>query len=331
MTEPTTPLKALIVPNTGDLSGTWGSAALNPDFTAIDGMLGGVQTISLSSATTVTLSAPSGSITPGAGPNQSQNALLKFSGALTGNCNIRMVLPGFYIVENRCTGAFVVSLLPSAGTGSQIGLPVGQKMHVFYDGTNVDFVNLPLVGSYVDYAVTQVPSWVTACTVPPYLNCDGNTYSNVTYPGLFTVLGTTTLPDLRGRLRANLNQGTGRISASVNGSVLFAAGGADTITISQANLPNVSLPVTDPGHAHAAACQDSAAGTQNSPEGRYPGHQGSFSSSTNAFSSQADNFMSGDFIRNGTTGITVGTGGSGNAVSSIPPVQISGITLIRAG
>ena len=76
MTEPVTVNKALIIPNTGDLSGTWGSAAINPDMTAIDGMLGGFQTISLSVATSFSLSLPSGSLTPGAGPNQSQNALI---------------------------------------------------------------------------------------------------------------------------------------------------------------------------------------------------------------------------------------------------------------
>ena len=64
MVEPVTPLKALIIPNTGDLVGTWGSAALNPDFTAIDGMFGGITTVSLTNAN-VSLSAPAGSITPG--------------------------------------------------------------------------------------------------------------------------------------------------------------------------------------------------------------------------------------------------------------------------
>ena len=43
MAEPTTINKALIVPNTGDLPGTWGSAAINPDLSAIDGMLGGAR------------------------------------------------------------------------------------------------------------------------------------------------------------------------------------------------------------------------------------------------------------------------------------------------
>ena len=93
MVEPTTVNKALIVPTTGDLSGTWGSAALNPDFTAIDGMFGGVVTVSLTNAN-VALTAPSGSVTAGAGPFQQQNAIIKFSGTLTGNCTITFTLHG---------------------------------------------------------------------------------------------------------------------------------------------------------------------------------------------------------------------------------------------
>src|SRR4051812_11908803 len=99
---PTTALGALSVPTTGSESGTWGSASLNPNFVALDGVARGVQTVSLAAATTFTLSAPSGSITPGAGPTQAQNAILKFSGTLSGNAAITLPLPGYYIVKNNC-------------------------------------------------------------------------------------------------------------------------------------------------------------------------------------------------------------------------------------
>ena len=39
MTEPMTVNVGLIVPNTGDLVDAWGSAATNPDFSAIDGLI----------------------------------------------------------------------------------------------------------------------------------------------------------------------------------------------------------------------------------------------------------------------------------------------------
>ena len=104
MAEPQTVNGGLIVPNTGDLVGTWGSAALNPDFVAIDGFLCGVQTVSVSSSP-VTLTSPSGfTPTPGGGPTQSQNAILRITGSLGSNVQITLPLPGYMIVENL-TGA----------------------------------------------------------------------------------------------------------------------------------------------------------------------------------------------------------------------------------
>ena len=41
--------------------------------------------------------------------------------------------------------------------------------------------------------------WATTSIPTGYLLCDGSTYSSVTYPDLFAVLGTTTLPDFRGK------------------------------------------------------------------------------------------------------------------------------------
>ena len=41
--------------------------------------------------------------------------------------------------------------------------------------------------------------WPTAIAPTGYLLCNGDTYSSATYPALFAVLGTTTLPDFRGK------------------------------------------------------------------------------------------------------------------------------------
>ena len=95
MSEPITGNKNLIIPNTGDLVGTWGSAALNPNFSAIDGMLGGSLLISLAGTTAYTLTGPAGANAPAAGPTQAQNAMITFSGTLTANCVVAVPLPGF--------------------------------------------------------------------------------------------------------------------------------------------------------------------------------------------------------------------------------------------
>ena len=193
MAEPNTVNRQLVVPLTGDLVGAWGTSALNPNFSQLDGILGGAATISLSSATTFALTIGTGSITPSGGPNQSSNALLKFTGTLTGNAVIQFSQPGFYIVHNACTvGAFYVQLAPSAGTGSTIGAPPGKKQHVFFDGTSMDYVNMPDPGAAHDlHGATALPPWMTACSVLPYLIKDGSTYSSSVYPQLAAQLGST--------------------------------------------------------------------------------------------------------------------------------------------
>ena len=165
MPEPTTP--NTIVPLTGDLVGAWGTAALNPNFLAIDGMLCGVQTLAFSSATTIALTTATGSITPSAGPFQSQNALLKLSGTLTGNVIIQFTQPGPYIIHNQCiVGNFYVQLAPSSGTGNAIDAPPGEKVTVFFDGSSMDYVDLDVVGSGLRLrGATAIPAWIaSACT-----------------------------------------------------------------------------------------------------------------------------------------------------------------------
>lgn len=322
MVEPTTVNKALIIPNTGDLPGTWGSAAINPDMAAIDGMLGGFVTLSLTNSN-VTLSVPASFVaTPSAGPTQSQNGLITFTGTLSASVTITFPMPGYYIVNNLCTvGAFVVKLASSA-PGKIVCAPPGEAVHVFCNGTDMIYVNLGRVGEYTDLAVTAVPNWITQSTVAPYLNCDGSTFSAVTYPALSALLGGNTLPDLRGRYRAALNQGTGRITTAgsgIDGNTLLAQGGAQTASILQTNLPNVALTVTIPAgqgsHAHGYL---QASSPQQKPSS---GGSAPFTANTAATTDpQTLPALSG----------TAALGGSGTGLPVLPPTAVSGLTLIRA-
>jgi hypothetical protein len=154
MSEPTTPNTGLIVPLTGDLPGSWSTAALNPNFQELDGILAGILTLSFSAATSITLAVPAGaSYTPGAGPVQSQNAMMNFLGTITGNIQIGFTMQGKYIVNNQTIpsgGSFGVQLSPSSGTGNAIGAPPGECVTVFYDGTNMNFIDLGRVGQRLD-------------------------------------------------------------------------------------------------------------------------------------------------------------------------------------
>lgn len=297
----TTNLK-LSTPAHGANVDTWDADPINNNSTILDSAFGGVTSKALTNVN-VTLTA-----------TEAQAATLRLSGALSGDViiNVSAIIKSWHI-DNLTTGAFVVTI--SGGSGNVVGVPQGEIVEVVWDGTNCKFINLGRVGSYWDYAGAAVPAWVTACTVPPYLPCDGTTFSAVTYPYLNGILGTTTLPDLRGRARFNLNGGTGRITTAVSGidgDTRFSAGGAQSVVLVQANLPNVNFTVTDPGHVHGSGWSVPGTGY------------------TTGVNGTAARTLPGQDTASATTGISVASGGSGTATNKMPPAQISGVTMIRA-
>ena len=321
MTEPVTVNCLFTTPNTGDLTGAWGTSALNPVITAIDGRFGGVTSISLSNAS-VTLTQQNGTATPGAGPTQCDNIVIKFSGTLTANCVVTFPLPGEYTVKNSCSGvsSFYIQAR-AAGTGNMIGLPDGRSVKIWNDGTDVDFCDPPEVGSYLDLAVSTTPKWMGACSVAPYLVCNGSTFSFSTYTALANRLGSTYggngvttfgVPDLRSRYRLPLdNMGgaaAGRVTnaiSGINATTLGASGGSQSI---QAHTHTAS--VTDPGHTHTEPSTTAVSG-----------------------SGASDLIQAGSGSRaigTASTGITVsnattGSGGSQN----MPPTMVAGIVLLK--
>ncbi len=329
MAEPQTVNGGLIVPNTGDLVGTWGSAALNPDFVAIDGFLCGVQTVSASSAPIV-LTSPAGfTPTPGGGPTQAQNGILRFTGVLTAGVQVTLPLPGFVIVENLTTGAFVLSFR-AIGSGEVVGVEQGVIQHLYNDGTNVRFVNLPTVGSYMDLCDAATPAWITACTKPPWLLCNGATFSAVTYPYLNTKLGGTTLPDFQGRASYYLNGGTGRLTtagAGIDGNTRFAAGGNNGVTLGSTQIPALSgansITVSDPSSKSIATV----------PSGFVTSSRqlGTTVTGDNNFAPITGGGVWGNISNlSGNNSITVNPGGASVPVPSTTPGVVSGIRLIRA-
>jgi microcystin-dependent protein len=96
------------------------------------------------------------------------------------------------------------------------------------------------------------------------LFCYGQAISRTTYARLFAAISTThgtgdgsttfNVPDIRGRVIAGQDDMGGTsadrltgVSGSVNGDTMGAVGGAETVTIAQANLPAVTLSVTATG------------------------------------------------------------------------------------
>lgn len=325
MTEPTTSNIGLIIPNTGDLPGTWGSAAINPDMTAIDGMFGGVATVSLTN-TNVTLTSPSATISPTAGPNQSQNAIIVLNGTLTGNVQITMPLPGIQRFYNATTGNFVVTLA-AASAGNVVGIPQGVMTEVFNDGTNVYFCNLGGYPGKMEFmgGVSVVPAWITACTVKPYLLADTTIYNASGYPILFGLYGgkfggngisTFGVPDMSGRVPLQYDFTGTRITTAgcgIDGQTIGAAGGGQNATLLTANLP----PYTPAGTLNITA-------TAHVP--LQLGGQASSGSS-----GQTANSASTPVIFDSIGGTLNGTpqGGTSTPVNTVQPAQVAGIWLIK--
>lgn len=303
---PETVSKGLEIPATGSLPGTWGEVAINPDMVAIDGMLGGFATIALTNSN-VTLTKPSGfTATPGAGPTQSQNAMLTLTGTLSANVTITFPLPGFYLVENLCVmGAFYIRL-GSATPGKYICAIPGETIQIFNDGVDMRYVGLGRVGTYMDIATGSIPTWITNCTVAPYLYCNGATFSAGTYPQLAAYLGGTTLPDSRGRTRYTLDASTGRTTAVFAFGNTLTAGGGDQWSQYHNHAAG------DYGHQHTYT-RASTGGT-NFQQNTTPAYMTEYTDATSY----------------GYANIYVGYYGNGNS-QNLPPLYVGGLTFIRAG
>jgi hypothetical protein len=91
---------------------------------------------------------------------------------------------------------------------------------------------------------------------------------------------------------------------------LGASGGGQTQVIQQAHFPNISLPVTDPGHIHSVNTTQGvpAAGTNNMPIPSGPG-------------------QSNGIVNPAFTGISVSTGGSGTPLPIVPPALVTNYIL----
>ncbi len=290
------------VPRGVDL-GTWDSPT-NSNWGIVDAALGQAVTIGLNNSNVV-LSTP-----------QYQCNLITFNSTLTGNVSITFPtsFTGPYSVQNLCTGFnFTVTLGTTVAGGQVICAPPGSITDVFNNGVDLKYRNLGRIGEYVDVALTVVPGWISGCTVPPYLNCDGTTFNATTYPVLNAILGGNTLPDSRGRTRYAADAGTNRITTVIGApNTVGGAGGGQTITVGTSNLPAYTPSGTVAVTAHTVqqviSLNVTAGGTQLIANG------GNLSV---VIDSQT-------FTGNAQGGISA-------PMAALPPLFIHGITMIRAG
>ena len=116
----------------GEYSGTWGTYA-NQDYYYLEQGVTGVASITLS-ASTYTLSTAGASTTANA---EAYQAVLNFTGTLTGICAVSIpIKPKAYIVRNGTSGGYAITL--SAG-GSTVTIPYGATSLVFCDSSGLTY------------------------------------------------------------------------------------------------------------------------------------------------------------------------------------------------
>jgi hypothetical protein len=318
-----TPNIQLEEPARGDDVGTW-DTPVNNNTTLVDLVAGGIATISLNNSNVVLTAA------------QFQCSNITFNSTLTGSVSITFPTSfrKGYTIRHACTGssAFTITLQTTGAGALVICAPPGEAADIYNDGGNMFYRNLGRVGSYMDWAGSSVPNWVSGCSIPPYLNCDGTTFSGVTYPQLAVVLGGTTLPDRRGTVGATLNQGTGRYSAGgLNGNTNLAVGGADTQTLTVGQIPNGLVG----NNSNSPVLTGTQTGGFTPVSNVDPGSNNIAAGGANVLGINPNN-RSGSLVQVNTT---IGSGSvniqitnsGGQAHPNVQPTTIYGLSLIRAG
>jgi hypothetical protein len=300
-----TPNVGFELPARGDYVGTW-DTPVNANETLADLILGGQTTIS-GAAGSVVLSAA-----------QFSAKTITFNSTLLASIVITFPTSFMksYEIFNTCTGssAFVITLQTTAAAAGYVCAPPGEIVEIVNIGGQIRFKNLGRVGSYWDYGGSSVPAWVSGSNPVPYLQCDGGSFSSASFPQLATILGSTTLPNSHGRVRAALDGGTGRLSSAVAGfnpNIVGAAGGDQNFA-----QHNHNIFITDPGHTHAT--------TPASPAVIVSGGPSTLAAGSNNTTPLTINSA---FTGISATSSAAGTGTSGN----VQPTYIGGIVMIRAG
>ena len=128
----------------------------------------------------------------------------------------------------RTVTAFVPATLAGApGVGAFVRVSVQENTYVLDSVLSSPSAGMVPVGAVIMWAGSSLPTG--------WLKLDGSTYSSTTYPLLYAILGSTTLPDLRDRL-----------PRGASGSAAVKSTGGST-AIAEANLPSHTHTVSNIG------------------------------------------------------------------------------------
>lgn len=209
------------------------------------------------------------------------NALLLTTGFSASSYTAGMTVS--FIVGTTNTGAATVNVdglgvknlvrADGANTGlAPADLVAGAVVEAQYDGTRFQVRSNSLTATSGDVLARivkagSIVAWPHATVPAGWLECYGQAISRATYAELFANIGTThgagdgsttfNLPDMRGRTIFGEDD-MGSVSADritsagagFDGDTLGASGGAQTVTLARANLPNDTVTTTSDAHRH---------------------------------------------------------------------------------
>lgn len=217
----------LISPSSGAYVDTW-DLPLYANWQSLDAAVSGTTTLTLSNSNVV-LTVPTypSYVDPPTVATSAQNLRLYLTGTLSTNLTVYIpaTVGGFWIVDNKTTGSYTVTIKTTAVSSTGIAARQNYASILYSDGTNVNYADL---GSIRDGIDAFVPQQVYAgsiftfgmTTMPAgYLECNGAAVSRSTYATLYAAIGNTwgsgdgsttfNVPDLRGYFLRGWDNGRG--------------------------------------------------------------------------------------------------------------------------
>lgn len=133
------------------------------------------------------------------------------------NTAVTGIEPRLTVAEGQISGINIALNTPVIGIDARLTTAEG-------DIDDLQAITPVPVGAILPFYGTSAPT--------NYLICDGSTFSGATYPALQTVLGGTTLPDLKGRFLVGYNSGDSDYNA------MAKIGGSKTHTLAETEIPS---------------------------------------------------------------------------------------------
>jgi hypothetical protein len=227
---------ALGQPVTGTESGTWGDDVNNAVTSYLDIAIAGGLAVTVTTAD-VTLTLTQGtSVATNIGSTTAQYAILNVSGAMTAARNL--ILPSSsrqYVINNACTGGFLLTVKGSATTG--VTLVNGEKAHVFWTGTDYSKLsNTPGgAGTFSSITNTGLTSGRVVYSTTGGLETDS---ANLTFNGTTLTANTLNLTNALGTAYG----GTG-LTSFTSGGVVYASSSSVLATGSALTFDGANLSV----------------------------------------------------------------------------------------